>query len=127
MADFQCRREEREVTEREEETQKQREEDARREEARMVETHTETEAGGEAGTSQSRYKKGHMINIYLTDSDEEALVDFVKDQEELDDKTNEHFKDRKECLWERFANSCKLSVKEFERPCLSDRGHVMAS
>ena len=36
-----------------------------------------TEAGGEAGTSQlqSRCKKGHMTNIYLTDSDEGAIVD----------------------------------------------------
>ena len=58
--------------------------------------------GGEAGTSQShlRQKKGHMTNIYLTDSDEEAIVDFVTDHDELYDKTNEHFKEkaRKECL-----------------------------
>ena len=31
------------------------------------------------GPSQSQYKEGHMTNIYLTDSDEEAIVDFVKD------------------------------------------------
>ena len=76
---------------------------------------TEIEAGGEAGTSQSqsRYEKVHMTNIYLTDSDEEAIVDFVKDHKELYKKTNELFEDkaRKECLWEKFANSCKLSVK----------------
>ena len=55
----------------------------------------DTEGGGETGTSpsQSRYKKGHMTNIHLTDSDEEAIVDFVK--EELYDKTNEHFKNKK--------------------------------
>ena len=29
-----------------------------------------------------------MTNIYLTDSDKEATVDFVKDHEELYDKTN---------------------------------------
>ena len=54
-----------------------------------------------------------MTNIYLTDSDEEAIVDFMKDHKELYNKTNEHFKDkaRKECLWQRFANSYKLSVK----------------
>ena len=54
-----------------------------------------------------------MTNIYLTDSDEEAIVDLVKEHDELYDKTNEHFKDkaRKECLWEQFANSRKLSVK----------------
>ena len=40
-----------------------------------------------------------MANIYLIDSDEKAIVDFVKDPEELY-KTNEHFKNkaRKECL-----------------------------
>ena len=54
-----------------------------------------------------------MTNIYFTDSDEEAIVDFVKDHKELYDKTNDHFKDktRKKCLWEMFANSCRLSVK----------------
>ena len=54
-----------------------------------------------------------MTNIYLTDSDEKAIVDFVKDHEELYDKTNVHFKHkaRKDCLWERFARSYKLSVK----------------
>ena len=40
-------------------------------------------------------------------------MDFVKDHEELYNKTNEHFKGkaRKECLWESFTNSRKLSVK----------------
>ena len=40
-----------------------------------------TKRGGGAGTchSHSRHKKGHLINIYLTDSDEEVIVDFVKD------------------------------------------------
>ena len=63
----------------------------------------------EVGTSQShrRHKKGHMTNIYLTDSGENAIVNFVEDHENLYNKTNVHFKDkeRKECLWERFANS----------------------
>ena len=63
---------------------------------------TETEAaGGEAGTSsQSCYKKGHMTNIFLTDSAEEAIADFVKGHKELYNQTNEHFRDkeRKECL-----------------------------
>ena len=38
------------------------------------------EGGGEVGTSQSQSRhKGHMMNIYLTDSDEQDIVDFVKD------------------------------------------------
>ena len=54
-----------------------------------------------------------MTNVYLTDLDEEAMVDFVKDQEELYGKTIEHFKDkaRNEFLWEEFARSRRLSVK----------------
>ena len=46
-----------------------------------------------------------MTNTHLTDSDEEAIVDFVKGYKELHNKTNEHFKDKakKECLWESFA------------------------
>ena len=61
----------------------------------------------------SRHKKGHITSIYLTDSYEEAIADFVKDHEELYDKTNEYFKDkaRNQCFWEGFANSRKLSVK----------------
>ena len=63
------------------------------------------------GTSQSQslHKKGHRMT-FLTDSDEEAIVDFVKDHEELYDKTNEQFKDkaRKNCLWEGFASSCNI-------------------
>ena len=70
--------------------------------ARTDRSDTETAAGEEVASSQSRYKKGHMTNIYLTDSDKEAIVNFVNDHEELYDKTNEHFKDkaRKECLRE---------------------------
>ena len=33
------------------------------------------------------------MNIYLTYSDGEDIVDFVKDYEEPYNKTNEHFKD----------------------------------
>ena len=42
-----------------------------------------------------------MTNIYLTVLDEETIVVFVKDREELYDKTNEHFRgtERKKCLW----------------------------
>ena len=41
-----------------------------------------------------------MTNIYLTYSDKGAIVDFVKDYDELYNKTNKHFKDksRKDCV-----------------------------
>ena len=41
-------------------------------------------------------------------------MDFIKDQEELYDRTNEHFKDKagKKCLWEMFA-SCLPKYARF--------------
>ena len=33
-------------------------------------------------------KMGHITNIYLMDSDEDAIVDFMKDDRELNEKTN---------------------------------------
>ena len=77
-----------------------------------------TECGGEsseiATLCQSRHKKGNRTNTYLTESDEEIIVDFVKDHEDLYSKTNDKFKDKacKDCLWGRFSrnllgNVCK--------------------
>ena len=53
-----------------------------------------------------------MRNIYLTDSDEKAVVDLIKDHEQLYHKTHEKFKDKakKDCLWERFVSSHELSM-----------------
>ena len=60
------------------------------------------EDGGETSTfhSQTRCKKEYMANVSIADSDKEAIVDFVKNYEELYNKTNEHFKDKagKKCL-----------------------------
>ena len=96
--------------------------------AKTDKSDTETEA--EAEESQEHHshetRKGHMTNIYLMDSNEEAIVDFVKAHKELYDKINEHFKDkaRKDCLWEMFANSHKLSVNVCNMCFLSRKGHV---
>ena len=51
-------------------------------------------------------------SIFLSDSDEEAIVDFVKQHEKLFDKTHTKFKDRqrKERLWETVAASRNLPV-----------------
>ena len=59
-----------------------------------------------------RQKKGQMKFIFLSDSDEEAIVEFIKQHEELCNKTHDKFKDkqRKEGLWERVAASRNLSV-----------------
>ena len=81
----------------------------------------DTDTGPEC--TQSRQKKGQMKSIFLSDSDQEAIVDFVKQHEELFDKTHMKFKDkqRKERLWETVAASRNLSVstvkKWFETQC----------
>ena len=57
-----------------------------------------------------------MMSIFLSDSDEEAIVDFVKQHEELYDTTHEKFKDkRKEGLWETVAASRNLSVNTLKK------------
>ena len=49
-----------------------------------------------------------MKSIFLSDSDEEAIMEFVKQHEELYDKTNGSFKDKqkKEILWEQLPETC---------------------
>ena len=82
-----------------------------------------TDTDREPECTQSRQKKGQMKSIFLSDSDEEAFVDFIKQYEELCDKTHTKFKDkqRKERLWETVAASRNLSVniakKWFETQC----------
>ena len=100
------RRQEREARGREDAQQQQQRELA----ARRGKVRAETEAvGGEAGPSQTKYKRCTYI---ITDSNEEAIANFVKDYKEFYDKTNDHFKDKaRKCLWEKFANRQKLSVK----------------
>ena len=82
--------------------EREREESPERGEKR-VRTDTDTDVE----STQSRQKKGQMKSIFLSDSDEEAIVEFVKQHEELYDKTNDSFKDKqkKERLWEQLAVS----------------------
>ena len=53
-----------------------------------------------------------MKSIFLSDSDEEAIVEFIKQHKELYDKTHAKFKDkqRKEGPWETVAATRNLSV-----------------
>ena len=89
-------------------THKRRELEKKR--SRTEKTDTESKA---VTSLQSHYKKGDMINIYRTDSDEEAIFDFDKDKD----------KARMECIRERFPNSLSRCV----RPGLSCRGQKTAS
>ena len=74
---------------------------------------------------QSRLrKKGHIMNIHLTDSDEEVTIDFINDHEELYNKTNEKFKDKaRKALWGKFARGHKLLVKVCKTSFESQRAH----
>ena len=67
-----------------------------------------TDTDTDVESSHSRQKKGQIKSIFLSDSDEEAIVEFVKQHEELYDKTNDSFKDKqkKEGLWEQLAETC---------------------
>ena len=53
----------------------------------------------------------YMTNIYLTDSDEESIVDFVRDHEEVYDKTTNTIRKIAYGRGLAFANSHNLSVK----------------
>ena len=55
--------------------------------------------------------------ILTGDSDEEAIVDFIKQHEELFDKTHAKFKDkqRKERLWETVAAPRNLPIRSGSR------------
>ena len=61
-----------------------------------------TDADTDPECTQSRQKKGQMKSIFLSNSDEESIMDFVKQHEELFEKTHVKFKDKqkKERLWE---------------------------
>ena len=71
----------------------------------------------DAESTQSRQKKGQMKSIFLSDSEGEAIVEFVKQHEELYYKTNGSFKDKqkKEGLWEQLAATRNLPVKTVKK------------
>ena len=58
-----------------------------------------------------------MRSIFLSDSDEESIVEFVKQHKELYDKTNDSFKDKqkKERLWEQLAATRNLPIKTVKK------------
>ena len=82
-----------------------------------------TDTDTDVESTQSRQKKGQIKSIFLSDSDKEAIVEFVKQHEKLYDKTNNSFKDKqkKERLWESLAATRNLPIKTvkkwFEAQC----------
>ena len=67
----------------------------RREESKeRGEKRARTDMDTDVESTQSRQKKGQMKSIFLADSDEEAIMEFVKQHEEVYGKTNDSFKDK---------------------------------
>ena len=96
----------------------------RREESQEKgEKRAQTDMDTDVESTQSRQKKGQMKSIFLSDSDEEAIMEFIKQHEELYDKTNDSFKDKlkKERLWEQLVSTRNLAIKTvkkwFETQC----------
>ena len=56
-------------------------------------TQPRTDTDTDVVSTQSRKKKGQMKSIFLSDSDKEAIVEFVYQHKELFDKTHAKFKD----------------------------------
>ena len=81
------------------------------------EKRTRTDTDTDVESTQSRQKKGQMKSIFLSDSDEEAIVEFVKQHKELYDKTNDSSKDKqkKERLWESLAVTRNWPVKTVKK------------
>ena len=88
-------------------------EEGREPKEKRVRTDTDTDVE----STQSRQKKGQIKSIFLSDSDKEAIVEFVKQHEELYDKTNDSFKDnqKKDGLWEQLVDTRNLPVKTVKK------------
>ena len=87
-------RDERERREQEERDRERMERERREESQERGEKRVRTDMDTIVESTQSRQKKGQMKSIFLTDSDEEAIVECVKQHKELYDKTNDSFKDK---------------------------------
>ena len=81
-------REERERIEQEERDRERMERERREENQERGEKRAQTDTDTDGESTQSRQKKGQMKSIFLSDSDEEAIMEFVKQHE-----TNDSFQE----------------------------------
>ena len=59
-----------------------------------------------------------MKSIFLSDSDEEVIVEFIEQHKELYDKTNDSFELQRQAderLWEQLAATRNLPIKTVKR------------
>ena len=76
----------------------------------------QTDTDTDVESTQFRQKKGQK-SIFLSDSDEEAIMEFVKQHEKLYDKTNDSFKDKqkKEETWGAASSYRNLPVRTVKK------------
>ena len=110
-------KDERERTGQEERDRERMERERRDESQERGEKRARTDMDTDVESTQSRQKKGQMKSIFLNDSDEEAIVEFVKQHKELYGKTNNSFKnkEKKERLWKQLAATRNLPVKTVKK------------
>ena len=79
-----------------------------------TEKRPQTDTDTDVESTQSRQKKGQMKSIFLSDSDKEAIAEFVKQHKELYVKTNGSFEDKqkKQRLWEQLASPKQQQVQK---------------
>ena len=95
---------------------------------RTEKSDTETEDGGEEGPSQSRYKKGHMTNINVKDSEEEAIMDFVKDTRSCTTRLMNFSRTKQgRNVSGRCSSTVASCLPRCARPGLSHKEHITAS
>ena len=89
------------------------ERERREESQKRGEKRTKTDMDTDVESTQSRQTK----SIFLSDSDEEAIVEFVKQHEELYNKTNDSFRDKqkKERLWDQLASTRNFPIKTVKK------------
>ena len=113
-------REERDERERieQEERVRERGREMREESPERGEKRVRTDTDTDVESTQSR-QKGQMKSIFLSVSDEEAIVEFVKQQEELYDNTNNSLKTSRwktlgaACFYQKLANQdCEEVVRD---------------
>ena len=108
----------------------QRKECQKRTDESDTEMDTCKEGRGELGTSQShsRHKKGHMTNIYLTDSDEEAIVEFLRPIRSCTTRPMNILRTKQgRSVSGRGLPTVATSLSRCSRPSLSRKGYITAS
>ena len=88
--------------------------DEREERERLDREESEKDTETDTESASVCAKKSHLAQILLSDSDEEALIEYIKNHPELYEKGHEQFKNKghKACLWECIAAQRNLKPED---------------